>query len=62
MFGVGLQVFQDIGDSYLISCDLVSRGRFLGRGAFGAVYTGKLTDKVSVVHVIYRVCDKEVCR
>ena len=40
------QVFQDIGDEYLISCDLISRGRFLGRGAFGAVYAGTLKNKV----------------
>ena len=41
------QVFQDIGDQYRIDPDQVTRGRLLGRGAFGAVFAGTVHDKVS---------------
>ena len=41
-----LKVFHDIGDERLVSQDSITRGRFLGRGAFGAVYAGTMTDKV----------------
>jgi len=44
---VFLKVFHDIGDERIVSQDSVLRGRFLGRGAFGAVYAGTMTDKVS---------------
>ena len=40
------QVFQDIGDQYRIDPDQVTRGRLLGRGAFGAVFSGTVHDKV----------------
>ncbi|KAK2169534.1 hypothetical protein LSH36_9g14010 [Paralvinella palmiformis] len=42
-------VFQDIGDHYLVNEDSVTRGHFLGRGAFGAVYAGIMIDKVPLV-------------
>ena len=41
-----LQVFQDIGDQYLVDKDLITRGRFLGKGAFGAVFAGQMTREV----------------
>jgi len=41
-----LQVFHDIGDERIVSQDLIVRGRFLGKGAFGAVYAGTMIDKV----------------
>ena len=37
-----------MGDDYLIDCDLITRGRFLGKGAFGAVYAGTMLDKVNL--------------
>ncbi len=42
------QVFQDIGEEYLVEQDFITRGRFLGKGAFGAVYAGIMIDKVCV--------------
>ena len=40
-------MFQDIGDQYLVSDEHVTRGKFLGKGAFGAVYAGTMTEKVT---------------
>jgi len=40
-------MFQDIGDQYLVSDEHVTRGKFLGKGAFGAVYAGSMTEKVT---------------
>jgi len=39
-------VFYDIGDEKIVSQDSIIRGRFLGKGAFGAVYAGTMNDKV----------------
>ena len=41
-----LKVFHDIGDERIVSQDSIMRGRFLGKGAFGAVYAGTMIDKV----------------
>jgi len=46
-----LKVFHDIGDERLVSQDSITRGRFLGRGAFGAVYAGTMTGKVCMSDV-----------
>ena len=43
-----LQVFQDVGEQFLIEPDLITRERFLGKGAFGAVYAGTIIHKVSI--------------
>ena len=40
-------MFQDIGDQYLVSDEHVTRGTFLGKGAFGAVYAGSMIEKVT---------------
>ena len=47
-----IQVFHDIGDALLIHQDHIERERFLGKGAFGAVYSGKVLDKVSHLSLI----------
>jgi hypothetical protein len=44
-----LQVFQDIGEDYVIDEDFVHRGHFLGKGAFGAVFAGTMTHKVRLI-------------
>jgi len=44
-----VQVFHDIGDEQIVSQDSIVRGRFLGKGAFGAVYSGTMVDKVVFV-------------
>ena len=49
------QVFQDIGDQYRIDPDQVTRGRLLGRGAFGAVFSGTVHDKVSQLQKLAQV-------
>jgi len=41
-----LKVFHDLGDERVVSQDCIVRGRFLGKGAFGAVYAGTVADKV----------------
>jgi len=41
-----LKVFHDIGDERIVSQESIMRGRFLGKGAFGAVYAGTMIDKV----------------
>ena len=41
-----IQVFQDIGDDYLVSSDHIERGQFLGKGAFGAVFGGTIVHQV----------------
>ena len=41
-----LKVFHDIGDDRIVSQDRIIQGRFLGKGAFGAVYAGTMVDKV----------------
>ena len=41
------QVFHDVGDSRLISSDAITRSEFLGKGAFGAVYSGTVISHVS---------------
>jgi len=46
MLRVLLKVFHDLGDERIVSQDCVIRGRFLGKGAFGAVYSGSMTDRV----------------
>ena len=43
---VVLKVFHDIGDERIVSQESIMRGRFLGKGAFGAVYAGTMIDKV----------------
>ena len=45
------QVFQDIGDEYLVSSDNIERGAFLGKGAFGAVFSGTIVHQRSGDHV-----------
>jgi len=47
-----LQVFHDIGDERIVSQESIVRGRFLGKGAFGAVYAGTMINKV-VYHVLH---------
>ena len=44
-----LKVFHDLGDERIVSQDSIVRGRFLGKGAFGAVYAGTMIDKVCIV-------------
>ena len=40
-------MFQDIGEEYLVSDEHIVRGKFLGKGAFGAVYAGSMIEKVT---------------
>jgi len=44
-----LKVFHDLGDERIVTQDSVVRGRFLGKGAFGAVYAGTMVDKVCLL-------------
>jgi len=44
-----LKVFHDLGDERIVSQDGIVRGRFLGKGAFGAVYAGTMVDKVCIL-------------
>ena len=39
-------MFHDVGDSRLINSDAITLGGFLGKGAFGAVYSGTVISKV----------------
>jgi len=52
------QVFHDIGEERIVSQDSIVRGRFLGKGAFGAVYAGSMIDKVlhCFLHTFYCKC------
>jgi len=44
-----LKVFHDLGDERIVSQETIVRGRFLGKGAFGAVYAGTMVDKVCML-------------
>jgi len=46
MYVVLLQVFQDIGDDLLVDRDSIVLQKFLGKGAFGAVFCGTIVRKV----------------